>query len=108
MLKEKSDLWVINSMKIGVDRLILEDLDLSPSQRALLQTTFESELSRLLAVQGVPQHLEHGGKIPKLLTSLNVADNMNPRQMGQGIAQSIFKAMQSSAGHSSDKLSQTK
>ena len=78
------------NINLQINRLILEGIDLSPSQRALLQATVESELSRLLSVKGIPRHLERGGKIPKLPTSINVKNNINPKQMGQGIAQSIY------------------
>lgn len=79
------------NINFQIERLILEGIELSPSQRALLQTTVESELSRLLAVNGIPQHLQGGIYIPKLPTSINVKNNMNPRQMGQGIAHSIYQ-----------------
>ena len=84
------------NINFQIDRLILEGIKLSPSQRALLQTTVESELSRLLAVNGIPQHLQTEVNIPKLPTSINVKNNMNPRQMGQGIARSIYRNLKSS------------
>ncbi len=84
------------NINLQINRLILEGIDLSPSQRALLQATVESELSRLLSVNGIPRHLEGGGNIPKLPTSINVKNNINPRQMGQGIAQSIYRELKSS------------
>ena len=84
------------NINLHIDHLILEGIQLSPSQRALLQATVESELSRLLTVNGIPQHLEGGGNIPRLPTSINVKNNINPRQMGQGIAQSIYRDMKSS------------
>ena len=87
------------NINLQINRLILEDIDLSPSQRALLKTTVESELSRLLAVNGIPQHLEQGGNITKLPTKINVTNNLNPRQIGQGIAQSIYKEMRTSNGN---------
>ena len=64
------------NINLKINRLILEDIDLSPSQRALLQTTVESELSRLLAVKGIPQHLEQGGNITKLPTKINVKNKI--------------------------------
>lgn len=91
------------NIDLQIDRLILEGIDLSTSQRTLMQANFESELSRLLAVYGIPQHLEHGGNIPRLLTSVNVTNNVNPRQMGQQIAQSIYKEMQSSLRSINDR-----
>ena len=84
------------NINLQIDRLILEEIDLSPSQRALLQTTVESELSRLLTTNGIPQHLAEGGNIPKLSTKIDLKNNMNPRQMGQGIAKSIYRDMRSS------------
>ncbi|MDJ0681401.1 MAG: hypothetical protein AB4372_32800 [Xenococcus sp. (in: cyanobacteria)] len=84
------------NINLYIDRLILEGIELSPSQRTLLQATIESELSRLLTVNGIPENLEGGGNILRLPTSINVKKNMNPRQMGQEIAQSIYRDMKPS------------
>ena len=87
------------NINLHINQLILEGIELSPSQRALLQTTVESELSRLLRVNGIPQHLAQGGNITKLPTKINVTNNINPRQIGQGIARSIYQEMHSLNGN---------
>ena len=83
------------NINLQIDRLILEGIEISPSQRALLQVSVENELGRLLTTNGIPEHWQEGGNIPRLSTSISVKSNMNPRQMGQGIAQSIYQDMKS-------------
>ncbi len=78
------------NINIQIDRLILEGINLSPSQRARLQASVEAELSLLLTVNGLPPHLQNGGNIPRLPASINITNNMNPTQMGQEIAQAMF------------------
>lgn len=81
------------NINLQIDRLILEGIDLSPSQRAHLQAAVEAELSHLMTVNGLPPHLQNGGTIPRLPTNINLTDNLNPGQMGQQIAQSIYRGI---------------
>jgi hypothetical protein len=78
------------NINIQIDRLILGGVNISPRQRRQLQAAVESELSRLLASNGIPPSLQNGGAIPKLPATLNITQNHNPSQMGQEIAQSIY------------------
>lgn len=81
------------NINLQIDRIILEGVDLSLRQRRQLQAAIETELSRLMTVNGIPGNLQNGGKIPKLLASLNITNNSQPTLMGEQIAQSIYTGM---------------
>jgi hypothetical protein len=79
------------NVNLQIDRLILEGIDLSPSQRRYLQTVVEAELSQLFTVNGVPDHWQTGGAIAGLPAGkLEVTNSATPAAMGQQIAQQIY------------------
>lgn len=80
------------TIHLQIDRLILEDINLSPRQRRQLQAAVEAELSRLLAERGLPASMQNGGKFPAL-PALTVTSSTTPTQMGQQIAQGIYRRM---------------
>jgi len=81
------------SMKINlqIERLILQDIKLLPHQRHEIQDIVEAELSRLLAEKGVPSHWQNGVNIPQLPVNLTAINPTNPTQIGQEIAQAIYR-----------------
>lgn len=81
------------NINIEIERLILNDISLSPSQRAHLQTIVEAELTHLLTTQGIPAPFHKGGTIAKLPAPIRVDPTMTPAQMGQQIARSIYEGM---------------
>lgn len=81
------------NINLQIDHLILEDFDLSPSQRIQLQGQIQTELIHLLTAGGLPPSLQNGGSIPKLSASLMLDENLHPVQMGQQIAQSIYQGI---------------
>lgn len=83
----------MNNVNLQIEQIVLNGIDLAPSQRADLQAEVAAELSRLVKAKGLPTHLQEGGTIPTLPAKLNLAENLNPRQMGQQIAQSIYQGM---------------
>ncbi len=83
------------NLNLQIDRLILEDIDLSLRQRRQLQAAIETELSRLLSENGIPPHLQNGGTIPKLPINLSPSPAAQPTQMGQQIAQTIYGGLTS-------------
>ncbi|MFB2894789.1 hypothetical protein ACE1CI_17910 [Aerosakkonemataceae cyanobacterium BLCC-F50] len=80
-------------IEIQIERLILSGVDVSPSQRVKLQAAIEAELARLVTVNGLPLHLQGGGRIPKLPASLSLTNSSNPMLLGQEIAQAIYGGM---------------
>lgn len=81
------------NIDLQIEQIVLDGIDLGPSQRADLQGEVAAELSRLVAANGLPPHLQEGGIIPTLSTQVNLNEELNPNQMGQQIAQSIYQGM---------------
>ena len=87
-------------MKLQIDRLILENLDLSPRQRRQLQAAVEAELSRLLTAQGLPAQVNPNQPIAALPIDVQVAPATSSTQIGQQIAQSIYTHLTSASSPS--------
>lgn len=82
------------NVNLQIDRLILDGIDLTPSQRAHLQSTISAELTQLFIVQGLPSQWENGGAIASLPSGkLEVSQGIDPSQMGQQIAQQIYERL---------------
>ncbi|MBD2102589.1 hypothetical protein [Leptolyngbya sp. FACHB-261] len=90
------------NINLQIDRLILNGIDLSPSQRRRLQVAIEGELAHLLTVQGLPADWQAGGTIANLPANLTVtpaqASAQDPSSLGQQIAQSIYTGLRGGAG----------
>ncbi len=82
------------NIKFKIDEIILEVGSLSRSQRNRLQEALEAELSSLVRVKGIPPQRPQGGTIAKLPVTPNLTKEMNPTQMGQEIARSIYGGLQ--------------
>ncbi len=85
----------VMSIQIQVEQLILEDLELSPSQRSHLQTMVETELIHLIETRGLPPDLQGTLFIPKLPGAVNVLGSTNAEQLGKEIAQLIYAKLNS-------------
>jgi hypothetical protein len=82
------------NINIQIDRLILEDIDISPSQRRHLQAIVVSELSNLLTANGLPSYLHNGATLPSLpLGKVEVTNITDTAVMGQQIAQQIYNQL---------------
>jgi hypothetical protein len=81
------------NINLQIDRLVLNGINLTPSQQIRLQAAVEAELAYLFTINGLPPHLQNGGAIPNVLAEINLGDRMNPTQMGQHIAQSVYQTM---------------
>ena len=77
-----------------IDEIILEGVSLSRRQKIHLQEALEAELSSLVSINGLPYQIQQGGTIPKLPVTPNLTKEMNPSQMGQEIARSIYGELQ--------------
>lgn len=83
----------MNNMNINIhiERLILDGLPISHSQRPLLQAALEAELARLLAADGLTPNLQMGGALPYVPGgSIHLASDGNPKTLGQQIAQAVY------------------
>ena len=78
------------TLRLHIESLSLEGVDVPRSQRPQLQAALEAELVRLLTVHGVPEALQQGGRIGKLPANLTVEGKLNPTELGEAIARSIY------------------
>lgn len=78
------------NINLHIERLVLEGINIAPSQRHLLQASVEAELSRLLTARGLASSFEQGTAIPKLSTRAIQMTGNSPVQLGQQIAQSVY------------------
>ncbi|MDJ0582126.1 hypothetical protein [Crocosphaera sp.] len=78
------------TITINLDQIILEEIDIPPSQRPRLRVVVEEELSRLLQEKGIPRQLYQGTTIACLSATVKVTKGRKTEQMGKEIAQSIY------------------
>ncbi|MDF0677318.1 MAG: hypothetical protein P0120_23725 [Nitrospira sp.] len=89
------------NVRLHIERLILDDLPIVGSQRALVQGAVERELARLIEVNGVGPDTMAGGARPSVSpTVMHMAEGMTPVQLGRQIAQAVYQGV---GNHSSAK-----
>ena len=82
------------NININIDRLILEGLPISHSQRPLVQAAVEAELARLLTADGLAPSLMAGGAMPHIPAgSIQLTSDGNPHALGQQIAQAVYRGI---------------
>lgn len=76
---------------VSIDGLIIDGLTIAHSQRPQLQAAVESELARLLAANGLAQHLMQGGSMRSLPAGgLQLTKVNDPHHLGRQIAEAVF------------------
>ncbi len=79
------------NINIEIERLILDGVSISPSQRPLVKAAVESELGRLLAEGGLASDLGSGAAAPRVSGgTIQLTSESNPSQLGQQIAQVVY------------------
>jgi hypothetical protein len=79
------------NIHIHIERLILDGLPISHSQRPLLQAAVEAELVRLLSADGLAPNLQAGGALPSVpVRSIQLTSEGNSRLLGQQVAQAVY------------------
>lgn len=78
------------NIKLHIERLVLDAVDIVPSQHHLLQASVETELTRLLTDGGLSPGLAQGIAVQQISTGGIQLINNNPMQIGQQIAQSVY------------------
>lgn len=79
------------NVNIYIERLVLDGVSISPSQRPLVKAAVEAELGRLLADGGLAPNLLAGGAVPCVPSgTIEITPKSNPSQLGQQIAQAVY------------------
>lgn len=86
------------NVRLHIERLILDDLPLRGSQRALVQRAVEQELARLIEVNGVgPDTMAEGTRPSVPNTMMYMAEGASPVQLGRQIAQAVYQGIGTSS-----------
>ena len=78
------------NINLHIERLVLDDVNIAPGQRDLLQASITTELTRLLNNGGLVGNLVEGDALPRQSTNSIQLTGNNPTQLGQQIAQSVY------------------
>ncbi len=79
------------NINIHIERLILDGLPISHSQRPIVQAAVEAELARLLATDGLVPHLLTGGVLPCVQGgNIQLTGEGDTGQLGQQIARAVY------------------
>jgi hypothetical protein len=78
-------------LNLHIERLVLDGVNIAPSQRHLLQAGVETELTRMLTEGGISSSLAQGTNLSRVSTDgIKLTGNNNPAQLGRHIAQSVY------------------
>ena len=81
------------NIKLHIERLVLDGVNITFDQSHLLQASVESELTRLLTDAGLSPDLARGTALPSISADAIQLTNNNPTQIGQHIAQSVYRGI---------------
>jgi hypothetical protein len=82
------------NIRLHIDRLVLDGLNVSPGQGELVKASVEAELTRLLMDGGLGVGLHSGGAVPSIRTdTIEFAGKDNPLRQGEKIARSIYSGI---------------
>jgi hypothetical protein len=78
-------------VRLHVERLVLEGIDLDPAGRPVLQAALEAELGRLLAEGGVNPDLRGGIAVPAVRAAgFELSGDRGAAGLGEQIARSVY------------------
>lgn len=79
------------NINLHIEQLILDGLEIAPHQHPLVQAAVETELIRLLAVDGLAPHWLTGGAVPRVSAeAIQLRGDHNPTHLGQQIARAVY------------------
>jgi hypothetical protein len=79
------------NIRIDIERLVLDGIQLAAGHKAQLQAALETELARLLARGGVSTELRSGGAVPSLrANSIQLSGEGSPARLGKQIARAVY------------------
>jgi hypothetical protein len=79
------------SVRVHIDRVVLDGISVSAAGRPHLRAAIESELARLIAAGGISPELAGGIAVPSVRApEMSFAGNAEPAQIGRRIAHSVY------------------
>ena len=82
------------TIRLYIDRLILDGLPIDRVDAPQLQMAVEAELRRLLSIHGLATDLQSGGALPSVRTNgIQLETGNHPAGIGTQIAQSIYSGI---------------
>ena len=79
------------NVRLHIERLVLEGIELAPAERPLLQEALQAELGRLLAEGGIGGGLATGSMVPAVRANgFEMSRESDPVRLGQQIAGSVY------------------
>jgi hypothetical protein len=94
------------NISVHVERLVLEGLPVSVSERPLLQVAIEAELTRLLRNGGLADELRAGAALTQVPAgTLRVGTESSPKELGTDIARAVHPGLGHASGRQSVKES---
>ena len=79
------------NVRLHIDRLVLDGIDVSGADRPHLQAAIEQELARLIGAGGISPELAGGVALPSVRApQIALAQDAKPAQLGTSIAGAVF------------------
>lgn len=79
---------------LHVERLVLDGLPVSASERPLLQAAMEAELTHLLRIGGLSDGLRNGAALAHVRAgTVRVGKESNPKKLGTDIAGAVHQGL---------------
>ena len=79
------------NVKLHIERLLLDGVEIEPGQRELLQAAVETELVNLITLGGVADGIASGGTIPHVAGhSIQLQRDHGPAELGRNIAGAVY------------------
>jgi hypothetical protein len=78
------------SIKLHIERLVLDGLPVTRSQGPLVKAAVETELARLMAEGGLAQELASGGAVPSVRADGINSVGGSPARIGRQIAKAVY------------------
>jgi hypothetical protein len=78
------------NVRLTIDRLVIDGIDVAAADRPRLQRAVESELARLITRDGIHGELASGIAVPSIsVPAIGVGAAPTPQRLGNAIASSV-------------------
>ena len=82
------------NIRMHIDRIVLDGVDIAPHQRHVLQAAVATELSRLLTESGIPAGFQHAGNPALILAPpLHLKSSPDAMVLGAQVGAGVYSAI---------------